>query len=182
MTDQGTPTGSKNPLPGVDRHAFDEAAKASGAKGHRTNNRWDPETKAAALALLRANAGNVKRTVRIIAEHMGIRIAETTMRHWADNEASAAPEELREAANEALASVLEQATMKFAVLLASDEVIAHMAAQSPRDLATSAKVTLEAMQLLRGRPTAIAAGDPFVKLVRQVSETLKEQASTPATA
>jgi transposase-like protein len=166
----------------IDGEAFRQAAKASGAAGHQRNNRWDPETKAAALALLRANSGNVKRTARIIAQNMGININPSTLRYWAENEEGAAPEEMREAANEALASVFEQATIKFAVLLASDEVIAAMAASSPRDLATSAKVTIEAMQLLRGKPTAIQSGDPFVALVRKVSDAIKEQAASAAPA
>ncbi len=168
----------------IDGEAFRQAAKASGASGHGAKQRWDPETKAASLALLRANGGNVKRTIRIIAKEAGIRVPEQSLRDWADNEEKAAPEEMRTAANEALASVFESATMKFAVLLASDEVIAHMASTSPRDLATSAKVTIEAMQLLRGRPTAITAGDPFVDLVKKVSESLRKEraASTPVAA
>lgn len=165
----------------IDGEAFRQAAKSVGAAGHGRNQRWDPETKAAALALLRANGGNVKRTARIIAQSMGISLHEQTLRYWAENEEKAAPEELREAANEALASVFENATMKFAVLLANDDVIAHMAATAPRDLATSAKVTIEAMQLLRGRPTAISAGDPFVALVRKVSESLRGEVGGKST-
>lgn len=165
---------------GLDGEKVRAAAAATGAVGHRTNMRWDPQTKAEALAFLRANGGNVKGTVRNIAQATGIRIPSGTLRSWAENEENAAPEEMREAANEALATVFENATMKFAVLLTNDEVIASMAAMSPRDLATSAKVTIEAMQLLRGKPTAINAGDPFVALVRKVSEAIKAgQASNP---
>jgi len=167
---------------GIDGEKFRDAAKAIGAAGHSSKMRWDPETKAAALALLRANGGNVKQTARNIAQTTGINIPSQTLRHWAHNEETSAPEEMREAANEALASVFENATIKFAVLLCNDEVIAHMAATAPRDLATSAKVTIEAMQLLRGKPTTITAGDPFVALVRKVSDAIKAgQASTPKT-
>lgn len=167
----------------IDGEAFRQAAKASGALGHQRNQRWDPETKAAALALLRANGGNVKRTARIMAQQMGINLPSKTLTYWSENEGNAAPEELREAANEALAAVFETATIKFAVLLATDEVIAHMAATAPRDLATSAKVVLEATQLLRGKPTLITAGDPFVALVRKVRDeiTKKDASTTPTT-
>jgi transposase-like protein len=171
---------TQNTALGLDGEKARLAAASVGAAGHRTNMRWDPQTKAEALAFLRANGGNIKGTVRQIAQSTGIRIAPSTLRSWSDNEENAAPEEMREAANEALATVFETATMKFAALLTNDEVIAQMAASSPRDLATSAKVTIEAMQLLRGKPTAITAGDPFVALVRKVSDAIKAgQASTP---
>lgn len=173
---------TQNTALGLDGEKARQAAASVGAMGHRTNMRWDPQTKAEALAFLRANGGNVKGTVRQIAQATGIRIPADTLRYWAENEDRAAPEELREAANEALATVFETATMKFAVLLTNDEVIAQMAATAPRDLATSAKVTIEAMQLLRGKPTAINAGDPFVALVRKVSDAIKaDKASIPTT-
>jgi transposase-like protein len=155
---------------GLSPQAFDEAKRKVG--GHGGWSKYSEATKAIALAALRANGGNIKRTARQLASSMGI--PRTTLADWAHDEEKAAPEELRNAANEALASINEMAALKFATLLSNDEVIAQIAAMSPRDLAVAMKITIESMQLLRGKPTNINAGDPWAAILRDAAQATKE--------
>jgi hypothetical protein len=124
--------------------------------------------KAVALAVLESNGGNVKRTLRHLAQS-NIHVARSTLRDWAraDPE-NVAPEELRRIALEQLASAVELGVAKYAVLITDDAFIAHLAARSPQTVAQNFGILFDKLQLLRGKPTSIVAGQAWRKLLEDI--------------
>ncbi|MGH2714588.1 MAG: hypothetical protein ACRDM7_12025 [Thermoleophilaceae bacterium] len=135
-------------------------------------NTYSPTTKATVLAVLASNGGNVKRTVRELAAQ-NIDVPRSTVRDWARDPESVAPEELRAQAADQLGAMLEIGTAKYALLLVHDEFIAHLAARSPQHVATNFGILFDKHRLLFGKPTQILGGEPWVKLLEELRAGVK---------
>lgn len=103
--------------------------------------------KAAALAALDANGGNVYRT----AQQLGI--GESTLRGWASGRGTH-PEiaDLREVKKIELADKLEQVAYKYTDHLLRDDTVLKTGA---KDAAVTVGTAIDKMRLLRGLPTEI---------------------------
>lgn len=132
----------------VARTVIDEHVKVDrSGQAWKYGKKYDPEVKAAALAVLRMNDGALKQTERDTG------IDDQTIRKWAEADDATMRALERQAALK-VASVLEQIAMKCASLLHDDEILAAIAAgPNPEKLATVLGISVEKMQLLRGDPT-----------------------------
>lgn len=111
--------------------------------------RYATEDKAKALALLKSNGGNLKRTARQIG------VPPATLRMWRNDPEDAAPAELREQKEAELESHLESIALRYAKALDNDAtVMAIVASRDPSKLAIVLGIAVEKIQLLRGKPTA----------------------------
>lgn len=109
--------------------------------------RYSDEERAATLAALHANAGNVRRTARQVG------VAEATVRHWAQG--TRHPEGAKMGAQKrgAMAAALECVAWKLVDAL--DRPPEALAAAPLNQIATALGIALDKMRLLRGQPTAI---------------------------
>lgn len=116
------------------------------ARGRRHYTEAD---KATALASLKANANNFERTAR------ECKVPRNTLRRWADAPERAAPAQVRQEKESALDSKLEAIANRYADALDDDVTVTLIkASRDPSKLATVLGVSLEKLQLLRGKPTA----------------------------
>lgn len=110
----------------------------------RERRRYSDEERAAALAALAANGGNVGRTARELG------IAETTVRHWATGDRHPEAAQMGERKKQDMATALEGVAWK---LLRS---LPKKVAKAPlNQAATAMGIAIDKARLLRGEPTQI---------------------------
>jgi transposase-like protein len=105
---------------------------------------YSDEERAACLAALDANGGNLGRTARQVG------VPESTLKGWRDAPDAAAPAEVRARKKEELADLLE-AFVRSSV----GQLDAKLAAADFRDASTGIAILIDKMRLLRGESTAI---------------------------
>jgi len=122
-------------------------------KRHRTA--YPPEQKAAALALLAANAGKTRATARQLAA-AGSPVPEATLRLWASQPLQLEPETaaLVETAKRSLDEILESVVGKIARGLDRPEAIQRIMTR-PVQAATVLGILVDKRRLLRGEATEI---------------------------
>lgn len=121
---------------------------------------WTPEERAAALALLQENGGNMKATVRQFKTADGAQISESTLRGWRDNpEARPAPKFVIDAKRDRIAvlkSILRKLEQGFdAALDQYPELVPSLVRKQPSQLATTIGILTDKVRLLEGEATAI---------------------------
>jgi transposase-like protein len=106
---------------------------------------YSDEERAAALAALKANGGNIART----AAQVGV--PEQTLRQWRDNPDAAAPPQVREQKEEQLKDMIERVARE------SLEVMSEKSGEADyKDLAVGVGILIDKKRLLDGQPTSIA--------------------------
>jgi transposase-like protein len=136
--------------------------------------RWySDEERAAVLAALKANNGNLTRT----AQQAGVPLS--TLKEWRDNPDRAAPAELRNQKKEALKSLFEKCVRAY---LGQAVTKAAVKATRGKDAVIAAATALDKYRLLNDEPTERTAHEfpnreqlrklPYDELVRLHRETL----------
>jgi predicted transcriptional regulator len=100
--------------------------------------------KAAALLALQANGGNITKTAREVG------IPASTIKEWASGRVTAGVTDIRDEKKNVLADYLEDIAWKLAEAMPKKVRSAHL-----QQVATSMGITIDKMQLLRGKATAI---------------------------
>lgn len=115
------------------------------AKGRRHYTEAD---KAAALANLKANGGNIERTAR------ECKVPSSTLKRWIADPERAAPAQVRGEKEGELDAKLERIANRYADALDDDLTVGLIkASRDPSKLASVLGVAIEKLQLLRGKPT-----------------------------
>lgn len=124
-------------------------------KPKRRKRLYTPEQKAAALAVLAANAGNTRATARQLASG-GCPVPEATLRGWASQPLRLEPEtaEMVEKAKRSLDEILESVVGKIARGLDRPEAIQRIMSR-PVQAATVVGILIDKRRLLRGEATEI---------------------------
>ena len=128
---------------------------------------YSDEDKAAALAALRANAGNVARTARQVG------VPEPTLRQWAKGLRAAPPAQLSERKKADLADRMEE----IARALLDRVTPERMDDATVQQLLTSAGIAIDKMRLLRNQPTENVAS---LVLIEQIVDADSQQNSPAA--
>lgn len=123
-------------------------------KAKRKSKSWSDGEKAAAIALLAANGGNVKKTVRDFITPEGARVSESTLRDWRDNPMQAPPSALIEDATRKLDAVLDSTISKIAQGLDRPEAVARILSK-PVQAATVLGILIDKSRVIRGQATDI---------------------------
>lgn len=125
-------------------------------KPKRKKREYSPEEKAAALAVLAANAGNTRAASRQLMA-AGTPVPEATLRGWSRQPLELkTPEEVEmvEDAKRALDTILESVVGKIARGLDRPEAIARIMGK-PVQAATVLGILTDKMRVLRGQPSEI---------------------------
>lgn len=102
------------------------------------------DEKSAALAALKANGGNVRKTARELG------LPWSTLRSWRDNDRAVSCTQKKEQAEQALADLYESLAREACGLLPS-----AMKRAEAKELGTIVGILTDKMQLLRGQPNSI---------------------------
>jgi hypothetical protein len=125
--------------------------------------------KAAALAMLDANGGNLKKT----ATAMGI--PQTTLRQWRDGEhVNDDVAKKRDIKNGTLSDLFEQVTRAYLSRALDDDAIKDTRG---KDAVIAAATSLDKLRLLQGLPTEIIE---IIPSVQQIFELLQARGQDPA--
>lgn len=124
-------------------------------RAKRKKTTYSDDEKAAALAVLAANAGNARAASRQLSAG-GVRIPEATLRGWASQPLQLSPEvvEMTEDAKRKLDVILESVVGKIAQGLDRPEAIARIMAK-PVQAATVLGILVDKVRVLRGQPSEI---------------------------
>lgn len=152
-------------------------------KAKRKTRVWTEPEKAAAMAVLAANGGNAKKTVRDFRAADGARINETTLRRWRDLPAEAPASELVDEATRALDAILDSTITKIAQGLDRPDAVNRILSK-PVQAATVLGILIDKARVIRGESTDITETrvsyvEPGAlrRLALRVIEGGKEQAS-----
>ncbi len=144
---------------------------------------WTDAEKAAAIALLARNGGNVKRTVREFRTSDGASISESTIRGFRDNPPPAPVIEAAELAYDQLLGIAKSFVMKLAAGLNRDETVSRLLSK-PDKATVAMAVGIDKIRLLEGLATEIteqtvtyAEPGALRKLALTVIEGGREEAS-----
>lgn len=112
----------------------------------RPRRRYPDAQRAAALAALAANGGNLQRTARELD------IPESTLEGWAKETRNPVGPELREQKKADLTGTMEDLAHKLAGCIAG-----KLDQMAPRDAAVALGITIDKLLLLKGLPTSISS-------------------------
>lgn len=123
-------------------------------KAKRKIHPWSDTEKAAAIAVLAANGGNIKKTVRDFRTPEGAKVTESTLRGWRDNPVEQPAPELVEEATRALDAILDSTISKIARGLDRPEAVARILSK-PVQAATVLGILIDKSRVIRGQATDI---------------------------